>query len=176
MVACASEHDAVAAGTTPIQLQTEDRAKMSAFFAEKLKLSITSVPSLAEDKLKPSGAGIATFTSLKKYDAPDAAFVVYNGAEKDRVTLLIHPWADEEPMDLNIVMVDDKKYWVTTHGENSIATWKSDDGKLVLSVVSARSKNENFKIAQDARREFNAKAAMLKQADARVFAAAERSE
>ena len=160
MVACASEHDAVLKGQRPMELESTDRAKLATFVATKTRANVTEVPALNAFSLQASGAGTTRFDSLKKFGAPDAAYVIYHGAgNNDSVTLFIHPWAEEEPMPMNMTHYQGRKYFTAVHGKNAVAAWKSDDNSLVISLVTTRSKQETLKMADEARTKLSAQAA-----------------
>lgn len=151
MLACAAENDAVVAGTTPLLLDSEDSTKLAAFVSTSLKIKMPGLPVLAKDNLMPCGAGLATFASLKKLGSPEAAYVMYETKSGEKMTLFIHPWPGMQPEAFNKTEVNGHTYWAATHHGKSIATWKTADDRLVLSLVSSRSKDETLRIAEDAR-------------------------
>jgi len=161
MVSCADEFADIKSGKSPALIQSQDRSKLAAFVDEKLALKLREVPELNAFKLNADGAGISTFESLKSEGSPDAAFVSYKSASGEIATLFIHPWANVEPEAFNKTQFQGNVFWAATHHKQSMAVWQSDDGKMLMSIVTNRSKEETLQIANTARRAFSVQLARL---------------
>jgi len=151
IISCTKEHDMVSQGRYQVQTVATDALSIQRFVSGQVG-STTSVPVLVERSLKPVGAGKVDFKDLKQYGAPDAAFVKYEGPKKESLTLLVHPWPEETPMEMNLGKYKGKDFWAASHHGSSVACWKADDGKLLYSLVSStHSKSDVLEIAKQMR-------------------------
>jgi hypothetical protein len=151
MIACTREHALVAQGKIPLQEKTDKPEVLAKFVSDNVKKDIARLPIPEKAQLQPFGAGISKFESLKQYQAPDGVFVAMN-SPSGTITLLFHPWAEEEPANFNRLQYKGGTYWATRHNGVTVAAWRNEERKLVLSVVSAeRSKDELLELASQMR-------------------------
>ena len=151
MIACTQEHQMVLQGKAPMQEKTDKPDVLARFVSGKIKADIERLPMPESAKLQPLGAGVSKFQSLKQYEAPDGVFIAFS-SPAGAVTLLFHPWQDEEPENFNRLQYKGGTYWAARHNGVTVATWRNEERKIVLSVVSAeRSKEELLELAAQMR-------------------------
>ena len=74
---------------------------------------------------------------------------------RDGDVLLVQRWPEEEPEDFNRTQIENRTYWATRHKGFGVASWKSPDDKLVISVVTQESKAVTLQIAGKLRDELD---------------------
>lgn len=156
MMACADEHRLVLTGKGAYETRTSDAVKLAQWVGGEVQTSLNELPTGKDFKLTLEGAGRVDFKSLRQWGSPGGVFVSYQGPEDSRVTLLVHRWPEEEPEGFNKMVHNGQTYWATKHKGYGIATWKSPDDKLVITVVSERSKSETLVIAESMRKQIDA--------------------
>lgn len=148
MMACVDEHRLVLTGKGAFEARTSDAVKLAQWVGGEVQTNLKELPSGKEFKLALEGAGRVEFKSLRQWGSPGGVFVSYEGAGNSRVTLLVHRWPEEEPEGFNRIDYKGKSYWATNHKGFGIASWKSPDDKLVITVVSEKNKNGTLEIAE----------------------------
>jgi anti-sigma-K factor RskA len=162
MMACVDEHRLVLTGKGAFEAKTSDAVKLAQWVGGEVQTNLKELPSGKEFKLALEGAGRVEFKSLQQWGSPSGVFVSYEGADNTRVTLLVHRWPEEEPEGFNRIDYKGKSYWATNHKGFGIASWKSPDDKLVITVVSEKSKTGTLAIAESMRAMIDAQIASNK--------------
>ncbi len=156
MIACVDEHRLVLTGKGTYEAKSSDSAKLAQWVGGEVQTRLKDLPSGREFNLALEGAGRVEFKSLRQWGSPGGVFVSYQGPNNSRVTLLVHRWPEEEPEGFNRLSYQGQTYWATKHKGFGLATWKSPDDKLVITVVTDKSKGETLEIAQAMRKEIDA--------------------
>lgn len=155
MIACVEEHRMVLTGKGTYEAKSSDAAKLAQWVGGEVQTALKELPSGKELNLSLEGAGRVEFKSLRHWGSPSGVFVSYQGPDNSRVTLLVHRWPEEEPENFNRLSYQGQSYWATRHKGFGIAAWKSPDDKLVLTVVTEKSKDGALEIAQAMRRQID---------------------
>lgn len=151
MTSCAGIHKGSLAAK--LDLTSSNMDSVRAWTQQKSGLKLGMLPDFKTYGLQIKGAGAAIFSELKKYNAPDGVYVQYASTEpsKDPVTLIVHPWPEEEPMMMNY---DEKaKWWRTVHNGMTVVAWKRNCDKAVLTLVSKRPLDEMLQMTREVRGE-----------------------
>lgn len=156
MIACVDEHRLILNGNGVYETRSSDSAKLAEWVGGEVQTELTELPSGKEFNLKLEGAGRVEFKSLRQWGSPGGVFVSYLSPDKSRVTLLVQRWPEEEPENFNQLTYRGQTYWATKHKGYGLATWKSPDDKLVITVVTDKNKNGALEIAQTMRKQLDA--------------------
>jgi hypothetical protein len=157
MVACVNEHRLVLEGKGTFNSKSSDAAKLAQWVgAEVQTAGLKALPTGAEFGMKLEGAGSVEFKSLRQWGSPGGVFISYINEKNTRVTILVQRWPEEEPEDFNRMQIENRTYWATRHKGFGVASWKSPDDKLVISVVTPESKTATLEIAEKVRKELDA--------------------
>jgi len=155
MIACVDEHRLVLTGKGTYETKSSDATKLAQWVGGEVQTSLKELPSGKEFNLVLEGAGRVEFKSLRKWGSPGGVFVSYQGPNNSRVTLLVHRWPEEEPEGFNRLSYQGQTYWATKHKGFGLATWKSPDDKLVITVVTDKNKDGALEIAQAMRKQID---------------------
>jgi len=156
MIACVDEHRLVLTGKGSYETKSSDAAKVAQWVGGEVQTALKELPSGKEFELALEGAGRVEFKSLRQWGSPGGVFVSYQGPNNSRVTLLVHRWPEEEPEIFNRMTYNGQTYWATKHKGFGLASWKSPADKLVITVVTEKSKDGALEIAQAMRKEIDA--------------------
>lgn len=156
MIACVDEHRLVLAGDGSYEARSSDPAKLAQWVGGEVQTSLSVLPTGKEFNLALEGAGRVEFKSLRQWGSPGGVFVSYQGPNSSRVTLLVHRWPEEEPENFNRLNFQGKTYWATKHKGFGLASWKSPDDKLVITVVTDKNKDGALEIADVMRKQIDA--------------------
>jgi hypothetical protein len=156
MIACVDEHRLVLDGKGSYETKSSDSVKLAQWVGGEVQTTLKELPSGKEFNLALEGAGRVEFKSLRQWGSPGGVFVSYQAPDKSRVTLLVQRWPEEEPEDFNQLTYQGQTYWATRHKGFGLATWKSPDDKLVITVVTGKSKEGALEIAQTMRKQLDA--------------------
>lgn len=156
MIACVDEHRLVLTGKGTYEAKSSDATQLAQWVGGEVQTALKELPSGKEFNLALEGAGRVEFKSLRQWGSPGGVFVSYQGPNNSRVTLLVHRWPEEEPEGFNRLSYQGQTYWATKHKGFGLATWKSPDDKLVITVVTDKNKDGALEIAHAMRKEIDA--------------------
>ncbi|MCW8129202.1 MAG: hypothetical protein KIS92_02350 [Planctomycetota bacterium] len=147
ILGCVDQHRAILEGKEKLAVAGADPEKIVEFVRANADRTLAALPDLSAFGLEPVGAGIAPFSNLPAdWKAPQGAYVELKGPQSEVATLIVHPWLEEEPMDVSMKMIAGRRYWFADHHGYRAAGWKLKNGVLVI-LVSKRSMDEIKKLA-----------------------------
>lgn len=162
MLGCVEQHRAILEGKEKLAVSNGDPEKLVEFVRANADRSLAALPDLSAFGLEPVGAGIAPFSNLPAdWKAPQGAYVELKGPQSEVATLIVHPWIEEEPMEVSMKMIAGRRYWFADHQGYRAAGWKLKNGVLIV-LVSKRSMDEIKKLAVKAYASMEPQSAALK--------------